>query len=418
MLKYAATKYQFKYHPLCKELKITNLMFADDALMFSNGDAVSMMLLLKSFSTFSKTSGLKVSSSKSNAYFNRVNEELKSDFLSVSGFKEGKLPFRYLGMPIQTTRLKKKDCECLVDKICNRIHSYGARKLDSPCAGYRRSPLVAWDTICRPKQEGGLGLKNQELWNIAMVGRLVDWIATKKESLWVQWVNANYLKGSSWQDYTAPSNSSWVWRRIFKVKQVLANGYSQGVWQVQQAGYTPAGCYEWLRGARTKVEWHNAIWECWNLPKHRFMGWLITHKSLHTNSRLKGFEMNVDGMCFLCGQAEETQKHLFFECAFSRRVIQELMKTSGLRLPDSDVLHWCIHNTDLKKQRKVKNALVLSAMYQVWQQRNKSRIEQLVLRPSRIALLIIDDMKKRIKERDKRKLTAHKLDWLGRLSFI
>ncbi|XP_074277118.1 uncharacterized protein LOC141600768 [Silene latifolia] len=312
-------------------------------------------------------------------------------------------------MPIQTTRLKKKDCECLVDKICNRIHSYGAGKfsyagrltlvqhvlnslhsywaslfvlpkgvihrIEATCrnflwdgsAEYRRSPLVAWDTICRPKQEGGLGLKNQEMWNIAM-------------------------------DYTAPSNSSWVWRRICKVKQVLANGYSQGVWQVQQAGYTPAGCYEWLRGARTKVEWHNAIWDSWNLPKHRFMGWLIAHKSLHTNSRLKGFGMNVDGMCFLCGQAEETQQHLFFECAFSRRVIQELMKISGIRLPDSDVLHWCIHNTGLKTQRRVKNALDLSAMYQVWQQRNKSRIEQLVLRPSRIALLIIDDMKKRIKK--------------------
>ncbi|XP_074283470.1 uncharacterized protein LOC141608019 [Silene latifolia] len=243
-----------------------------------------------------------------------------------------------------------------------------------------------------------------------MVGRLVDWVATKKESLWVQWVNANYLKGSSWQDYTAPSNSSWVWRRICKVKQVLANGYSQGVWQVQQAGYTPVGRYEWLRGARTKVEWHNAIWDSWNLPKHRFMGWLIAHNSLHTNSRLKGFGMNVDEMCFLCGQAEETQKHLFFECAFSRRVIQELMKISGLRLPDTDVLHWCIHNTGLKTQRKVNNALVLSAMYQVWQQRNKSRIEQLVLRPSRTALLIIDDMKKRIKEKDKRKLTAQELD--------
>ncbi|XP_074299327.1 uncharacterized protein LOC141630398 [Silene latifolia] len=140
-------------------------------------------------------------------------------------------------------------------------------------------------------------------------------------------------------------------------------------------GYTLVGCYEWLRGARTKVDWHKAIWDSWILPKHRFMGWLIAHKSLHTNSRLKGFGLNVDGMCFLCGQADETQEHLFFECAFSRR-------------------------------RKVKNAMVLSAMYHVWQQRNKSRIEQLVLRPSRIALLINDAMKRRVKERDKRKLNT------------
>ncbi|XP_074266793.1 uncharacterized protein LOC141590080 [Silene latifolia] len=148
------------------------------------------------------------------------------------------------------------------------------------------------------------------------------------------------------------------------------------------------------------------------------MGWLIAHNSLHTNSRLKSFGMNVDGLCFLCGQAEETQKHLFFECAFSRRVIQALMKCTGLKLPETNILHWCIHNTGLKTQRKVMNALVLSAMYQVWQQRNKSRIEQLVMRPMRVAQLISDDMKKRIKERDKRKLTSQDLDWLGSLSFI
>ncbi|XP_074292007.1 uncharacterized protein LOC141618838 [Silene latifolia] len=105
---FPAARYRFKFHPLCKQLRITNLMFADDVLMFSNGDATSMMLILQSFSTFSKTSGLKVSACKTNAYFNRVHEELKQDILRVSCFCEGTMPFKYLGMPIQTTRLKKK----------------------------------------------------------------------------------------------------------------------------------------------------------------------------------------------------------------------------------------------------------------------------------------------------------------------
>ncbi|XP_074299635.1 uncharacterized protein LOC141630780 [Silene latifolia] len=167
------------------------------------------------------------------------------------------------------------------------------------------------------------------------------------------------------------------------------------MYTVQQTGYTPAGCYEWLRRARTTVDWHKAIWDSWNLPKHRFMAWLIAHNSLHTNSRLKGFGLNVDGMCFLCGQEDETQEHLFFECAFSRRVIQELQHISGLAFPATDVLHWCINNNGLKTERRVKNAMVLSAMYHVWQQRNKCRIEQMVLRPGCVALLISDDMKRK-----------------------
>ncbi|XP_074314979.1 uncharacterized protein LOC141651155 [Silene latifolia] len=195
-------------------------------------------------------------------------------------------------------------------------------------------------------------------------------------------------------------------------------GYNQGVWQVQQTGYSPSGCYEWLRDVRTKVEWHNAIWDSWNLPKHRFMGWLIAHRSLHTNSKLKSFGMDVDGLCFLCGQTEETQDHLFFECAYSSRVIAELKEVSGLTLPVRDALNWCNQNTGIKTKRKVRNAMVLSTMYQIWQQRNKCRIEQLVIRPISIALLISDDMKRRIKERDKSKLNTQELDWLGSLKFM
>ncbi|XP_074314159.1 uncharacterized protein LOC141649363 [Silene latifolia] len=111
--------------------------------MFGKGDATSMMLLLQSFATFSKATGLKVSASKSNAYFRNVPEQVKIEILQVSGFTEGSIPFKYLD--------------------------------------YRRTPLVGWATIYRPKDEGGLGLKDQEAWNKAMVGRLVDWVAAKRD---------------------------------------------------------------------------------------------------------------------------------------------------------------------------------------------------------------------------------------------
>ncbi|XP_074271380.1 uncharacterized protein LOC141595316 [Silene latifolia] len=63
----------------------------------SKGDAASMMLLLKSFSTFSKATGLRVSPAKSSAYFGGVSDQLKQEILQVSGFTEGSLPFRQIG---------------------------------------------------------------------------------------------------------------------------------------------------------------------------------------------------------------------------------------------------------------------------------------------------------------------------------
>ncbi|KAL9227684.1 hypothetical protein vseg_003343 [Gypsophila vaccaria] len=200
-LKYAANKCEFRFHPMCKDLRLINLMFADDVLMFCKGDAASMMTLLKAFTLFSKTSGLTASKHKSAVYFGGVQEDLRYDILRVSGLTEGTLPFKYLGLPIQTTRLRKKDCASLIDKICHRIHminpkhiSYAGRlvmvkavlsslhsywastfilpkgvleRIETICrnflwdssADYRRVPLVAWSKVCKPKEEGGLGIK-------------------------------------------------------------------------------------------------------------------------------------------------------------------------------------------------------------------------------------------------------------------
>ncbi|XP_074283459.1 uncharacterized protein LOC141608007 [Silene latifolia] len=224
---------------------LTNLMFADDVLMFSKGDAKSMMLLLRSFSTFSKATGLKISAAKSNAYFCGVSDQLKQEILSVSGFTEGELPFRYLGLPIQTTRLQKKDCDCLVDKIFSKIHGYGARKnfLWDGGPEYVRAPLVALDRVCRTKEEGDLGLQDMEMWNKALVGRLVDWIYEGRDSVWVKWVECNHLRGRSWSEYEPSTNTSWVWRRVYRVKTELAAGYLNGKWHEEPDGYSPARCY-------------------------------------------------------------------------------------------------------------------------------------------------------------------------------
>ncbi|XP_074317278.1 uncharacterized protein LOC141653416 [Silene latifolia] len=87
------------------------------------------MVLLRSFSTFSHTSGLQMNSSKTNAYFNGVSSWIKKDILEISGFQEGHLPFRYLGVPITCGRMTNSDCSILVEKLVSRIRSFGTNKL-------------------------------------------------------------------------------------------------------------------------------------------------------------------------------------------------------------------------------------------------------------------------------------------------
>ncbi|XP_074315478.1 uncharacterized protein LOC141651677 [Silene latifolia] len=147
-----------------------------------------------------------------------------------------------------------------------------------------------------------------------MVGRLVAWVAEKRDSIRVHWVYQNHLKGRDWIKYIPCANSSWVWRRICKVKQDIAHGFVDRDWVVQPTRYTPAGCYEWFREARPPVHWSKVVWNDWAVPKHQFLGWLVAHEALNKVNKLVQYVLEVDDKFLMCGQSEECLSHLFFEC--------------------------------------------------------------------------------------------------------
>ena len=70
---------------------------------------------------FASVSGLTVSTAKSDVLIGGVSEDLKALIFSSLGMKEGSLPFRYLGVPISSRRLKFANCKSLVDRILARI---------------------------------------------------------------------------------------------------------------------------------------------------------------------------------------------------------------------------------------------------------------------------------------------------------
>jgi hypothetical protein len=53
---------------------------------------------------------------------------------------------------------------------------------------------------CVPKKEGGLGLKRLDVWNQAAMLRHIWNLFAEASSLWVAWVDENWLRGRSfWQ---------------------------------------------------------------------------------------------------------------------------------------------------------------------------------------------------------------------------
>ena len=135
-----------------------------------------------------------------------------------------------------TRRLTARDCEPLMEKITARInawsvkmlsyagrlqliksvlfsmHNYWCRQFILPkgvlkricqlCAGYlwqgkestAKGARVSWKTICYPKSEGGLGIKDLDSWNKACIIQNIWAIITQSGSLWITWIQAYVLR--------------------------------------------------------------------------------------------------------------------------------------------------------------------------------------------------------------------------------
>ncbi|GJX49361.1 putative receptor protein kinase ZmPK1, partial [Tanacetum coccineum] len=66
---------------------------------------------------------------KSTMFYGSMKEGVKREILKVMPFKEGKLPVRYLGVPLVTRKLSVKDCKCLIDKVRQRIFDWRNKHL-------------------------------------------------------------------------------------------------------------------------------------------------------------------------------------------------------------------------------------------------------------------------------------------------
>ena len=104
-------------------MRLVHLSFANDLLIFSGSQLESVQAINNILMHFSAISGMKINEGKSSVFFSGTNDEVKRQMLNLLRFREGKLPIKYLGVPLLSTRLKKEHCSILLNKISARINS-------------------------------------------------------------------------------------------------------------------------------------------------------------------------------------------------------------------------------------------------------------------------------------------------------
>ncbi|XP_039040642.1 uncharacterized protein LOC120178964 [Hibiscus syriacus] len=129
LLNTAASKGMFSFHPKCKNIGLAHLSFADDLLIFCKGKLESILGVITVLVCFYEFSGLKLNVGKCELCTAGISHHIIESIISFTGFKQGRLPVRYLGVPLVTKKLTEKDCQALIDNIKNRIQQWSSKNM-------------------------------------------------------------------------------------------------------------------------------------------------------------------------------------------------------------------------------------------------------------------------------------------------
>nr|XP_043639244.1 uncharacterized protein LOC122610314 [Erigeron canadensis] len=230
----------------------------DDLFIFMHGDVDSANVVMKGLMEFKEVAGLAPNLHKSTAYFCNVLNYVKLNILNILPFEEGRLP-KYLGVPLVSTRLVYRDCKELIGRVEKRIHDWRNKFLSfagrlqliksvlSSMQVCRGKAKVAWEIVCLPKEEGGLGIRRLDLFNVALLSAHIWNIITLKESLWVCWIHMYKLRGQNFWNVKLKGNMSWGWRKLLQIRCLIrkffwyniGNGCTTSAWYDNWSSRSP-----------------------------------------------------------------------------------------------------------------------------------------------------------------------------------
>lgn len=251
------------------------LQYADDTVICIEHDlekAVNLKLLLYMFELMS---GLKINFLKSEIFVIEGDNEISSCYANMFNCQVGNLPMKYLGVPISYATLKNSDWDFVDSKcikklaswICDNASSGGRLTLlQSSLSGIpmyflsmflwnktfiekitkhmrrffwkKKYYMVKWKKVCKPKNKGGLGVKDLHRQNISLLVKWW-WKLETQDSLWGKIIKAKYFRNKTVSSIKTRFNDSPCWKAIMKVKEVymagrqisLSNGRLVRVWK-------------------------------------------------------------------------------------------------------------------------------------------------------------------------------------------
>lgn len=196
-----------------EEIEVSILQFADDTLIIGDASRQNAFTLKCVLRWFELASGLKINFHKSKLIGIAVEQRELQVLAAILNFRILTTPFSYLGLQVggsprrlafwdsilaklrgRLTVWRSKNLSfggriCLINNILSSIPLYHLSFFKMPIGvikesrkiirdflwggleGQKKLAWVKWETCCKPKDQGGLGIKDWAIFNVALLGK-------------------------------------------------------------------------------------------------------------------------------------------------------------------------------------------------------------------------------------------------------
>nr|CCA66036.1 hypothetical protein [Beta vulgaris subsp. vulgaris] len=246
---------------------ISHLFFADDSLLFIRATEEEVENVMDILSTYEAASGQKLNMEKSEMSYSRNLEPDKINTLQMKlAFKTVEGHEKYLGLPTFIGSSKKRVFQAIQDRVWKKLKGWKGKYLsqagrevlikavaqaiptyamqcfvipksiidgiEKMCRNFfwgqkeeeRRVAWVAWEKLFLPKKEGGLGIRNFDVFNRALLAKQAWRILTKPDSLMARVIKGKYFPRSNFLEARVSPNMSFTCKSILSARAVIQKG--------------------------------------------------------------------------------------------------------------------------------------------------------------------------------------------------
>ena len=209
---------------------------------------------------YCRASGQQINMDKSSIHFAKgVSNSSREEIKTLLNVQNESLNQKYLGMPSNVGTLTNDAFKYLKDRMMKNCLSAGGKEvlikaeaqaiptyfmfcfklprglcqhINTIIRGFwwgnkdgkRKTCWVAWEEMIKPKQWGGVGFRDIELFNLSLLARQAWRILNKPSSLSARVLKAAYYPSVDFLEADLGTGPSRVWPAIIEGKEVLVQG--------------------------------------------------------------------------------------------------------------------------------------------------------------------------------------------------